>query len=72
MQRSRSRKQALMLAYLRSGKARGGIDIFKDIKAAAAPLGYDVQLIDPGTLDTGQRLMDMLYHRGYLGFSWDR
>ncbi|CAM3101756.1 LacI family DNA-binding transcriptional regulator [Rariglobus hedericola] len=67
MQRSRSRRHTLEIAYLRSSNARGGLNPFEQVKAHAFPLGYDVQMIDPEALGVGKRLMKVLYHRGNVG-----
>ena len=67
MQRSRSRRHTLEIAYLRSANVRGGINPFEGIKAHAFPLGYDVHMIDPEALGAGKRLMKVLYHRGNVG-----
>jgi hypothetical protein len=67
MQRSRSRRHTLEIAYIRSSNVRGGINPFERVKSHAFPLGYDVQMIDPEILGAGKRLMKVLYHRGNVG-----
>ncbi len=67
MQRSRSRKQPLPVAYLMSKEVRGGLNPIKEIKDAASLLGYKVDFIDPDEFGAGKRLMHVLYHRGYVG-----
>lgn len=67
MQRSRSRRHTLKIAYLRSSNARGGNNSYEQIKNYAFQLGYDAQLIEPEAMGAGKRLMAVLYHRGNVG-----
>ena len=67
MQRSRSSRHTLQIVFLRSKTARGGVNLYENIKAHAYPLGYDVVTIDPDSLAAGKRLMSVLYHRGSVG-----
>ena len=74
---SRGRRTAttsLRIAYIsRLGspglgqKWRAGVDVFEGAKARGEMLGYSVERVQPDELGAGKRLMDVLYHRGYVG-----
>ncbi len=66
-QRTRNRRDLLDIAYIHSANTKAGTYNVEAVTAAAASLGYRAHKIDPSSLGAGQRLMDVLYHRGHVG-----
>lgn len=67
LQRSRMRQHTQEIVYLRSPDSRAGKDVFDKIQSFATALGYNAHCIDPDMLGAGHRLMEVLFHRGYVG-----
>ena len=66
-QRTRQRRTPLDIAYVHASDVRAGIIPFERVAEEAKALGYRARKIDPAELGSGSRLMDVLYHRGYVG-----
>lgn len=66
-QRTRNRRERLDIAYIHASDVRAGNIPFKEVTEAAESLGYRAHKIIPSEFDSGPRLMDVLYHRGYVG-----
>ncbi len=66
-QRTRQRRDRLDIAYIHADDAKAGTLSIEEVSEAAESLGYRAQAIIPAELDSGPRLMDVLYHRGYVG-----
>lgn len=66
-QRTRQRRDRLDIAYIHASDAKAGTVSINEVSEAAESLGYRAHKIIPAELDSGPRLMDVLYHRGYVG-----
>jgi DNA-binding LacI/PurR family transcriptional regulator len=44
-----------------------GINLLKGLREYGLTLGFDVKYVDPEAVGGSQRLMDILYHRGFVG-----
>lgn len=66
-QRTRQRRDRLDIAYIHAADAHAGTPAINEVSEAAESLGYRAHEIIPAELDSGNRLMDVLYHRGFVG-----
>lgn len=69
--RAKGKKDAAPLAYLlalnKSGKQRGGANYLPHCKMRATALGYRLEAIDIGKLESPQKLWWTLYAKGFVG-----
>ncbi len=71
-QSRRTRSNSLSIAYLghapsRVIKERRGVSSFSFAELRGKELGYNVELVNIEGLGAGKRLMDVLFHRGFVG-----
>lgn len=64
-----TRTKELLVAYLAEDLSlvSNGIDVFDRAFARAAELGYRVERVSPTSIAADKVLMDVLYHRGFVG-----
>jgi DNA-binding LacI/PurR family transcriptional regulator len=71
-QSRKHRKNTLMLAFVRrsansASQEHVGAASFASLQARAEELGYQAEQVFIDDLGAGKRLMDVLYHRGFVG-----
>ena len=68
-----SNHKTLQIAYISrndlasTSKGRAGVDMYKLAKLQGEVMGYEVERIELNEVRAGKRLMDVLYHRGFVG-----
>ncbi len=63
----RSLLSPMKIAYVCHHEFYAGIDVFTRAKDRGEALGYKLERMEVEALGAGKRLMDVLYHRGFVG-----